>query len=166
MTESWRLAWRNGFVPVLSTVALEALAEALRVDDQRLTQGSTTTPPPLMCVQNFPVEAACALGFCGAAEGGGFCTDAAGKRVYSRVDDAARVGAVELFFAGTCFKADEILGEPAGCHWFLNWFDDTPRTEMRRELLAEVDLALRSRGVEVVAVLAPTTEREVIAVPF
>jgi len=63
--ESWRLVWRDGFVPVLSTAGLEALRDALRGDDPRLTQGSTTTPPPLMCVQDWPVEAACALGFCG-----------------------------------------------------------------------------------------------------
>jgi hypothetical protein len=27
----------------------------------------------------------------------------------------------------------------------LNWFDDTPRNEMRRELLAEVERALTER---------------------
>src|SRR6187397_2364540 len=56
--ESWRLVWRDGFVPVISTSGLEALREALKSDDPRLTQGSTTTPPPLMCVQDWPVEAA------------------------------------------------------------------------------------------------------------
>lgn len=130
--ESWRLVWRNGFVPVLATAALEALRDALRSDDPRLTQGSTTTPPPLLCVQDWPVEAACALGFCG-WQGEGRDT----------------VGEVEEFFAQVCFEADQRLGEPAACRWFLNWFDDTPRAEMRRELLAEVEYALAARLADV-----------------
>ena len=126
--ESWRLVWRDGFVPVISTSGLEALREALKSDDPRLTQGSTTTPPPLMCVQDWPVEAACALGYCG-----------------WQGDELETVGQVEEFFARMCFEADQRLGEPAACRWFLNWFDDTPRDEMRRELLAEVERALTER---------------------
>lgn len=129
--ESWRMVWREGFLPTLSTTGLLALRDALRSDDPRLTQGSTTTPPPLMCVQDWPVEGCCALGFCG-WQGTGLET----------------VGEVEEFFAKVCFEADQRLGEPAACRWFLNWFDDTPRFEMRRDLLAEVELALAERYVE------------------
>lgn len=130
--ESWRIVWRDGFVPVLPTEGLRALAEALRTDDERLSQGSTTTPPPLMCVQDWPCEAACPLGLCGAAVSGGF--------------EVATVGTVEEFFARACFDADQRLGEPAACRWFLNWWDNTPRDEARRELLAEVELALTQRA--------------------
>jgi len=126
--ESWRQVWREGFLPVISTSGLEALRDALRGDDPRLTQGSTTTPPPLMCVQDWPVEAACALGYCG-----------------WQGDELETVGQVEEFFARICFEADTRLGEPAACRWFLNWFDDTPRDEMRRELLGEVERALFER---------------------
>ena len=126
--ESWRLVWRDGFVPVLSTSGLEALRDALRGYDPRLTQGSTTTPPPPMCVQDWPVEAACALGFCG-----------------WQGDELESVGQVEEFFARACFEADQRLGEPAACRWFLNWFDETPRDDVRRELLPEVLRALRRR---------------------
>lgn len=129
--ESWRLVWRDGFAPVLPTMGLMALAEALRTDDRRLSQGSTTTPPPLMCVQDWPVEAACALGFVGAVECGGF--------------GVATVGAVEEFFARACIEADQRLGEPAACRWALNWFDNTPRPQMFAELLAEVELELARR---------------------
>src|SRR5918992_267026 len=80
--ESWRTVWREGFAPVLSLKGLEALRDALAADDPRLTQGSTTTPPPLMCVQDWPVEAACALGFCG-----------------WQGDELETVGQVEEFFA-------------------------------------------------------------------
>ena len=123
--ESWRTVWRKGFAPLIPTAGLAALRDALRGDDPRLIQGSTTTPPPLMCVQDWPAESAGALGFC-AWQGEGLTT----------------VGDVSDRFARLCFQADERLGEPAACRWFLNWFDETPRDEMRRELLAEVELAL------------------------
>jgi hypothetical protein len=61
--EGWRIVWRDGFVPLLPTRGLEALRDALRSDDPRLVQGHTTSPPPLMCVSDWPVEAACLLGF-------------------------------------------------------------------------------------------------------
>jgi hypothetical protein len=126
--ESWRTVWREGFAPVLSTAGLAALKDALLDDDDRLTQGSTTTPPPLACVQDWPCEGCCALGWCG-WQGDGLET----------------VGDVEAYFAKLCFEADKRLGEPAGCRWFLNWFDETPRDRMRANLLIEVERALADR---------------------
>jgi hypothetical protein len=126
--ESWQKVWREGVAPMLSTVGLEALKQALMTDDARLLQGATTTPPPLPCVQDWPVEAACALGFCG-WQGEGLET----------------VAEVEEFFARMCFEIDQRLGEPAACRWFLNWFDETPREEMRELLLSEVNRALAQR---------------------
>jgi hypothetical protein len=106
------------------------LRQALVSDDTRLLQGATTTPPPLQCVQDWPVEAACALGYCG-WQGEGLET----------------VAEVEEFFARMCFEIDHRLGEPAACRWFLNWFDETPREEMRQQLLAEVYLTLAERHI-------------------
>lgn len=126
--ESWRKVWREGVAPLLSTLSLEALQRALTNDDARLLQGATTTPPPLQCVQDWPVEAACALGYCG-WQGEGLET----------------VAEVEEFFARMCFEIDQRLGEPAACRWFLNWFDETPRDEMREQLLAEVSRAVAQR---------------------
>lgn len=82
-----------------------------------------------MCVQDWPVEAACALGYCG-----------------WQGEHLETVGQVEEFFAKLCFEADSRLGEPAACRWFLNWFDDTPRQRMILELLEEVELALAERA--------------------
>ncbi len=127
--ESWRKVWREGIEPLLTTQGLEALRIALVADDVRLLQGATCTPPPLMCVQDWPVEAACGLGFCGWI-GDGLIT----------------VGEVEEYFARMCFEIDTRLGEPAGCRYFLSWFDETPRDQMRSELLAEVGFALRKRN--------------------
>jgi hypothetical protein len=125
---SWLKTWREGIAPLLSTESLIALAKALDEDDKRLIQGGTTQPPPLVSVQDWPVEAACALGYCG-WQGDGLET----------------VGEVEEYFARMCFEIDQRMGEPAGCRWFLNWFDETPREKMRVLLLEEVHLAIVSR---------------------
>ncbi len=129
--EEWRRVWREGMAHVLALDGLKALREALATDDPRLIQGATTTPPPLLCVQDWPVEAACATAFCGVPDGGGF--------------GAATVGTVEEEFARACFECDQRLGEPAACRSFLNWFDDTPRDQMIRELLPEVERAIQMR---------------------
>ena len=139
--ESWRKVWREGLAPQLSNPALTALRRGLLTDDARLIQGATTSPPPLQCVSDWPVEAACVLGFCG-----------------WQGDGRETVGEVEEFFALACFEADKRLGEPAACRWFLNWFDDTPRDEARGLLLAEVnrELARRAAG-------APQTDDDIAA---
>jgi hypothetical protein len=149
--ESWRLVWRSGFSSILPTSGLIALRKALIEDDFRLTQGSSTTPPPLMAVQDWPVEAACALGFCG-----------------WQGEELKTVGEVEEFFAKMCFEADQKMGEPAACRWFLNWFDDCPRDEMRHELLSEVNLVLMERGVlpEGSSVALRLAEKRVERSPF
>jgi hypothetical protein len=126
--ESWRKVWRDGLAPLLSTPALHALRRALADDDPRLVQGVTTSPPPIVSLAGWPVEAACATAYCG-WQGDGLQT----------------VGEVEEFFASMCFMMDQRLDEPAGCRWFLNWFDETPRDIMRRALLPEVALSLASR---------------------
>src|SRR5262249_49069104 len=72
--------------------------------------------------------AACVVGYCG-WQGEGLET----------------VAEVEEFFARVCYETDQVLGEPAACRWFLNWFDETPRDEVRPELLAEVNRTLAQR---------------------
>lgn len=143
--ESWRAIWRKGFEPQFPTAGLVALRDALRADDPRLTQGSTTTPPPLMCVADWPVEAADAIGFVGASVLGGFADATPTGRQTN--PGAATVGQVKEFFARACFGADNACSEAGACRWLLNWFDDTPREEMRAELLAEVEFNLSVRGV-------------------
>jgi hypothetical protein len=100
----------------------------LRQDDPRLAQGATTTPPPLACNSERPVEGCCPIGWCGWK----------GERLET-------VGEIEEFFARCCYEADLRLGEPGVCRWFLNWFDDTPREQMRLELLFEVQRLLEQR---------------------
>jgi len=129
--ESWRTVLRQGFFPNMPTNGLIAAQKALASDDPRLIQGSTTTPPPLMCVQDWPVEAADFIGF-----------------VYwqSGTLEANTVGVVEEAFARACFDADQVLGEPAACRWFLNHWDQEPRHRLFSEMLDEVNMALASRA--------------------
>ncbi len=126
--ERWQHVWRVGFAPILSTRALLALRDALLTDDPRLVQGTCTSPPAKANCLDWPVERACALGLCGWLGEG-----------------RETVGEVEEFFAKCCFEADERLGEPAACRWFLNWFDDTPRDVVRCSLLVEVLVILIER---------------------
>ena len=142
--ESWRQVWRDGLVPCLSNEAIAALHDALIGDDPRLTQGSSTTPPPMLCVHDWPCEGGDALAF-----------------AVWQGDGKATVGAVHEAWADLCFQADNRLGEPAACRWFLNWFDDTPRDQMRRELLQEVELALSQR--HQVEAPAPAKAHEIAA---
>lgn len=138
--EKWQKVWREGVVPSLSVDQLKALRRALADDDPRLIQGATTSPPPLQCVQDWPVEAACALSYCG-----------------WQGDQLETVAEVEEFFARICFEVDQRLyigsrrfGESAACRWFLNWYDNTPRGEMRRLLLSEVEATLEKHYVPTV----------------
>jgi hypothetical protein len=125
---AWQKVFRDGLAPHLSTPALIALQRALENDDPCLLQGQTTSPPPLQAVQEWPVEGACSLGFCG-WQGEGLET----------------VGEVEEYFARVCYEADCCLEEAGAVRYFINWYDETPRDEMRRNLLAEVNTESATR---------------------
>lgn len=126
--ESWRRVWREGLGPALPTKGLQALILALQFDDERLIQGTTTLPQWQPSFPRAQVHAACAVAF-SAWQGEGL----------NRVDE------IEEFVSSACFKADERLGEPGASRRFLNWFDRTPREEMRRRLLGEVRATLAER---------------------
>ena len=123
--EKWRRVRREGLAPHISRAGLLALRSALVRDDPRLLQGRVSIPPPLDAVRACALEGACALAYCG-WQGEGL----------------ASVGRVLDFYHRLCELADAEFNEPAACRYFLNWFDDTPRAAMRRELLAEVHRAL------------------------
>lgn len=125
--ELWRKVWRQGFAPQLPTEALRMLRRALAEDDRRLLQLSTTDLPALRAYEDEPVSQACAVGFCGLI--GGLKLN----------------GEVNRFFVAACAECDRLLDEPAVSRHFLNWFDDTPRPAMRRELGAEIDAELARR---------------------
>jgi hypothetical protein len=127
---TWQMVWRKGFAPFFSTRALLALQKALEKDDLALIQGATIDLPPIPEVADWPITAACAVAYAG-WQGEGLET----------------VESVEEFFAKACFQADQTLGECGACRWFLAWYDETPRPEMRRLLLEEIKVALAERGI-------------------
>lgn len=126
--QAWQKAWREGIAPQLSDNALVFLRAALENDDAALIQGATTTPPPLTCTQDWPCEAACLISYCG-----------------WHGNDLETVGEVEEFFARTCYECDQLLGEPAGVRHFLNWYDETPRHEMRAAMIKELHVEICKR---------------------
>src|SRR5262245_10375671 len=113
--DKWRETFRKGIAPFLSPEGLAALQDALERDDERLIQVRTCRPSSTFAISLAEVEpeAACAVGYCG-WQGDGLQT----------------VGEVEEFFARACHQCDVALAEPAGCRWFLNWFDEAPRAVM------------------------------------
>lgn len=135
--EHWLVVWEDGFAPGISTCGLAALKDALDRDDPRLIQGATTTPPPLMSVQDWPVEGACGASYCG-WQGDGLTT----------------VGDVEEYFAKLCYECDVRLDEPAACRWFLNMFDDGPRHEVFQKLSASIAGTLERRRQQEMAAAA------------
>jgi hypothetical protein len=124
--EKWRRVWRDGLAMQISPHGLRALQSALAHDDPMLMQGAICSPPPLDALCDQPVACACAIGYCG-----------------WQGEGCATVGELEEYFHRICDATDAAFHEPAACRFFLNWFDDVPRATMRRELLAEVSLALR-----------------------
>jgi hypothetical protein len=118
--ESWRLVLRDGFLPLWSTDALRRGLAALEANDPFLTQGTTTTPPPLMCVADWKLEACDLIAYCSIED-----------------PKEATVGEAEEGFAKACYEADQRLGEPAACRWLLNWYDDNDRTKVFVDCAAE-----------------------------
>jgi hypothetical protein len=93
-------------------------------------QLQTVSPLPLQPHAPRPVQGACPIAFAG-----------------WKGDGLLIVADLEEFFARVLFRAGERLGDRTGARYFLNWWDDSPREEARRELLAEVrrELARRRR---------------------
>jgi hypothetical protein len=108
--------WRVGFGPKLPVEGMKSLLDALVDDDQRLMQGSTTSPPPLITTQNWPCEAADAIGWCFFGPG-------------------ATVGEVEEGFARACYDADMAIASPDSCRHIINFWDDTPRHVARAAMI-------------------------------
>lgn len=134
--EAWQKVWREGACPLIKTKTLKRLKRVLEEEDQRLIQGTTTTPPALACTADWPIEAACLLGICGwieACEG------------LDRNEEPVTIGEVEEAFAALCHGTDQRMNEPAAVHYLLNWFDDTPRAEMIAQLLPEVVAEIERR---------------------
>ncbi len=134
MDESWRTVWRQGFVPQMPLAGLVALESALMTNDPHLLQGATSSPPPLNCVRDWPVEGACLIGFCGWH----------GHSLHTVSD-------LEAFFSDACQECDQVMGEPGSVRWLLNQYDTWPRETMIKNLLPEVRWAIAQRNANVPA---------------
>lgn len=137
----WAYAWHVGIAPLLPTEGLRSLQTALRRDDPKLLQGATTVPPPLQATDEWNVEKGDPIVWCfwmGGDEG-----DNAVEK--TPLDILTTVGDCEEAFTRICYEVNRLLGEPAGCRHFLNWWDETPREEAFRLMLDEVSITLDMR---------------------
>ena len=122
--ERWRQVFRDGIVPHLSEVHLEALRGGLVKDDWRLRQGQT-----LWVVGGFRILQACAVGYA-AWQGASLERAADVERFFRRLREAVNIA----------------LGDPAAFDDFTDWFDSTQRHIAWPLLLAEVNRALAARA--------------------
>jgi hypothetical protein len=129
--DAWQKVWREGFAPQMTVVGLRALAVALEEDDPALIQGRTARPPVGDHGPDLPIDGACGVAF-----------------PIWKGDDLATVLKVERRFNDMCYRVKKELGRPTAVGEFLEWFDQSPRSEMRTELLAEVRLTLDGRAAE------------------
>lgn len=125
--DMWRIAFREGLAPLLSVTDLELIQKALLEDDGTLCQGITTHPEAFRENLRKPVEACCLVSYTGWKSG------------------LQTVEEVEEYFARVCSEIDARLGHSSECRWLLNWFDETPREEMRRLLSEEIHVEIQRR---------------------
>jgi hypothetical protein len=125
---SYQYVWREGFAPLLSLPALEALAAGLARNDPALIQGRTMLPEALMSNAEKPLTAADPVVYA--------MWKAGEIRTVAEADEA---------FNRLCYEADMKLGEPAAVRYHLNWWDDEPRALVFRELYSEVTRTIAER---------------------
>jgi hypothetical protein len=131
--EHWRDVWRRWAAPLLSTEGLEALRVALAEDSPELLQGRNTKADDELPDSDDECTGACPLAYAG-----------------WKAEALETVEEVEAWFAGLVNEISTRSLEPAAASCLLGWIDDTPRSEMRRELLIETgrELARRAGGGE------------------
>jgi len=124
--ESWRAVFREGFAPALSTAGLEALAKALREDDEKVQQcGTTVVGWGFDPAKNEPV-CCCPIAY-----------------AIWKGEDVQTAEDVDIAFDQVCKEAgDESV-------LFIRWVDSVPREQMLDQLLPEVESVLAERKKEV-----------------
>ena len=124
----WEEVFTKGFAPIMSDKELECLRDALINDSIELLQGQTTSPDLLDCIQYWPCKGACAIAYAG-----------------WKGQNLNLLKEVEEYFSKLCFECDKFFDEPAICRHFLNWFDDTARSEVKSQLVPTINRILNDR---------------------
>lgn len=130
--ESWEHVFRHGLSPSLTLEGLQALAHAIEADDEHLIQGATTEPPALNCTRDWFPNGCCAVAY--AVWKG---SDASAESV--------NLEYIEEGFAEASYQCGKRLNESSSVRYFLNWYDQTPRNEMRALLLPVVRDVIQRR---------------------
>jgi hypothetical protein len=130
--EEWRRVWRLGLAPLLGTPGLLALRDGLRRFDQGVRVAETVLPPCIPETRDWPCEGACVLGY-----------------AVWKGESLKTLGEVLDRFRLVLAECDRRLGKARAAEAFLTALDAWPYERLRRNLLPEVELELRRRGVAV-----------------
>lgn len=125
--EAWQVCWRGGLADALPTEGLVALRDALVNDDPALIQGQTVAPIPFLS-PNAKTTGCCPISYCG-------------WRAFG-LDATADVYA---FYHAAYYRRNG-YGYENGSRDFTEFVDGTPRDEMRKRLVVEVNRTLKQRG--------------------
>jgi hypothetical protein len=120
----WPEVFHVAIAPRLGLAGLQALQAALDSDDAALIQGETCLPDFMSVSRDLPCRAACGLGL-----------------ALWRSLELRSIGEIDLQFSLLVNQVDGEMGQGAA-RMFVQWFDETPRATMRRQLLKEVNRAV------------------------
>lgn len=159
--EPWRYVLREGYLPLLTDPELEALRKAVQGNDPRLIQGKTVAASAWSWLFGSEVGGACLLTYPGWQCDGLWLT----SQVENRFQEiSVRINcALGLFDAGP-------LGHPGKHVWASSalvayWYDATPREEVFRELLPEINREQARRAgwpVDALGAVQPLPEGELV----
>lgn len=125
---TWRDVW-SAACTYFTTKGLEALKASLEGGGKDIVQQLTVLPSSYRLFGKLLPEKACPIAYCGWQGGIGI----------EVVDE------LEMFFAQICFDLETVFNEPCVIRYFLKWFDNAPREEAIKLLLAEVVDELHKR---------------------
>ena len=124
-SDGWQRAWREGFAPLLSTPALEALRDGLAANDPALLQNVIASPLDL---RGAPCDGACAIAY-----------------AIWKGEQIVLAEKVRDRFYEVCCKVRGRLDISYGDNLFIDWFDRTLREGCFPILRAEVEHELARR---------------------
>ena len=123
--ESWKKSFAH-IADVCGVPALQVLRTAVSENYCSLIQGTTVAYEPATNPGDRTVCGACAVGY-----------------MYWKADDMDFADDVEEAVAATFSEVAKKAGWDRAPDLFTNWYDETPRDEMRRELLPVIDANIR-----------------------
>lgn len=130
--EQWRRYFRHGIAPLVENAQLEYVLGILKSDSEKMCQGDTVILRKVIAESgltyyhgDLPPVSGCFVS------------------LIHMSDEKLTANEVDAKFGPFLCRVG--LNHGLSSH-FINWFDDSPREEVRRELIAEIELVLDARN--------------------